>query len=56
MISAKDNLFILGRGNAFLSYMKNSPDYYVIGRNSSYISYMKTFINLNMMVLSSDFQ
>lgn len=56
MITAKDNLFILGRGDAFLKHMKSSPDYYVIGRNSSYISYMKTFANLNMMVLSSDFQ
>lgn len=56
MITAKDNLFILGRGDAFLKHMKSSSDYYVIGRNSSYISYMKTFANLNMMVLSSDFQ
>lgn len=56
MITAKDNLFILGRGDQFLSFMKSSPDYFVIGRNSSYISYMKTFATLNMMVLSSDFQ
>lgn len=56
MITEKDNVFILGRGDAFLSFMKASPDFYVIGRNSSYISYMKTFANLNMMVLSSDFQ
>lgn len=56
MITSKDNLFILGRGDQFLTFMKSSPDYYVIGRNSSYISYMKTFATLNMMVLSSDFQ
>jgi hypothetical protein len=55
-ITAQDNLFILGRGDPFLAYLKSSPNYYVIGRNSSYISYMKTFANLNMMVLSSDFQ
>ena len=39
-----------------MSFLKNSADYYVIGRNSSYIDYMKTFVNLNLIVLSSDFQ
>lgn len=55
-ISSKDVSFILGRSNEFLSYLKASPEYQVIGRNSSYISYMKTFLNLNLIVLSHDFQ
>ena len=55
-ITEEDNVFILGRGDDFLKFMKASPDYYVIGRNTSYISYMKTFANLNLMILSEDFQ
>lgn len=39
-----------------MEFLKASDDHYVIGRNSSYISYMKTFANLNLVVLSSDFQ
>lgn len=55
-ISKDDNVFILGRDNEFLEFLKESDEYYVIGRNTSYITYMKTFANLNLVVLSSDFQ
>ncbi len=55
-IGVQDNAFYLGRGNDYLTYLKSNPNFYVIGRNSSYITYMKTFLNLNLVVLSQDFQ
>lgn len=55
-IAAKDNAYFLGRGDSYLSYLKGNANYYVMGRNSSYINYMTTFQNINLVVLSSDFQ
>lgn len=46
----------MGRGDSFLEYVKSSSDFLVIGRNSTYINYMTTFPDINMVVLSSDFQ
>jgi hypothetical protein len=56
VINNTDNAFYLGRGDRFLSYLRNLSSVNVIGRNSSYISYMQTFFNLNLIVLSRDFQ
>ncbi len=54
-ISVEDNTFFLGRGNDFLTYLKNSSNFYVIGRSPDYIAYMRTFSNLNLVVSSQDF-
>ena len=54
-ISVEDNTFFLGRGNGFLTYLKNSSNFYVIGRSPDYMAYMRTFSNLNLVVSSQDF-
>lgn len=55
-IGSSSYAYYLGRGDAFLAYLKSSSNFVVIGRNSSYINYMTTFPNINLVVLASDFQ
>jgi hypothetical protein len=55
-ITASSYSYYLGRGDSYLNYLKSSSNYVVIGRNSTYINYMTTFPNINLVVLSSDFQ
>lgn len=55
-ISSSSYAYYLGRGDAFLNYVKSSSNFVVIGRNSTYINYMTTFPSINLVVLSSDFQ
>jgi hypothetical protein len=55
-ISSTSFAYFLGRGDSYLTYLKQSSNFVVIGRNSSYINYMTTFPSINLVVLNSDFQ